>query len=177
MKALKIILIIIVVILALFLLLAAFLPSEYRVERSTVIDKPVDVVYGFVVDFGNRAKWDPWMEMEPEAESVFDVKEGFIGSSWYWEGEKLGTGRLTVEDVVDNESIRSKLEFLSPQQMESDVYWDFQATEGETEVSWATGGTLRYPLERYFGLMMDKMMGSDLERGLSNLKREIESLE
>jgi hypothetical protein len=31
------------------------------------------------------------------------------------------------------------------------------------------------PINRYFGLMMDGMMGPDLEKGLTNLKDRVEA--
>ena len=33
----------------------------------------------------------------------------------------------------------------------------------------------RNPIERYFGLMFDSMIGADYERGLENLKKLVES--
>jgi hypothetical protein len=44
--------------------------------------------------------------------------------------------------------------------------------QGEAvKVTWHNGGHLGYnPVNRYFGLLMDKMMGPDFEKGLSNLK-------
>ena len=53
MKILKNLLIIIVAIIALLLIVAVFLPSEYRVERSVEINKPAEEVYNYVADFNN----------------------------------------------------------------------------------------------------------------------------
>lgn len=175
MKVLKIILIVVTVIAALFLLVAAFLPAEYRVERSAVIGKPVEEVYSYTVDFTYRAAWDPWFQMEPTAGSEIHIAEGFLGSSWTWEGEKLGSGTLTIRELVENESIVSSLEFRTPRPASSTVRWAFQTVEEGTGVHWSVEGSLSYPVERFFGLMMDGMLGKDLERGLANLKSRIES--
>jgi hypothetical protein len=43
-------------------------------------------------------------------------------------------------------------------------------------VTWSNEGDLgANPINRYFGLMMDRMMGPDFEEGLNNLKRTIEA--
>jgi hypothetical protein len=45
-----------------------------------------------------------------------------------------------------------------------------------TTVTWSNGGKLGLsPVNRYFGLLMDRMMGPDFEKGLSNLKRIVEA--
>lgn len=177
MKIIRIILIVLVVIVALFLVVAAFLPSNYRVERSTEIAKPVGVVFGVAVDYNHRLKWDPWMEKDSTAESTINVIEGFVGSTWEWDGEWVGTGKLTIEEIVENKSIRSKLVFLTPQTMESSVDWKFEPITEGTKVTWGNDGTLDYPVGRYIGLLMDRMMGADFEKGLANLKKLSEEME
>ena len=45
-----------------------------------------------------------------------------------------------------------------------------------TKVTWSNEGDLgANPINRYFGLMMDRMMGPDFEEGLNNLKRAVEA--
>lgn len=53
MKILKIALLIIVAIIVLFLIVAAFMPSKYIVERSIDINKPIDLVFEHVVDLNH----------------------------------------------------------------------------------------------------------------------------
>ena len=44
------------------------------------------------------------------------------------------------------------------------------------KVTWFNQGDLGWnPVSRYFGLLMDKMMGPDFEEGLENLRRKAES--
>jgi uncharacterized protein YndB with AHSA1/START domain len=176
MKVIKWIFIVLVIIILLVLLIAAFLPSEYTVERSSVINKPVEEVYASIVDFNLRQQWDPWLALDPEVKVTLKVAEGWVGSRYAWESDmkNLGKGEMIIENVVENESINSRLVFLSPMEMESDVYWKFEATEGGTKVYWGNTGTLPYPFGRLAGLGFDSMMGPDFVRGLNNLKEMIE---
>ncbi|MEE4312709.1 MAG: SRPBCC family protein [candidate division KSB1 bacterium] len=175
MKILKIILLIVVILIALFLLVALFLPNAYTVDRSIVINKPVDEVYSYIADMNNRAEWDPWIEREPDAMNTFTVGDSTgVGSVWEWEGKELGKGSLKMIAAEWNKSIESELQFTEPQVMKSKIYWTFEPVQDGTNVTWSFAGDLSYPVERYFGLMMDKMMGPDFEKGLKNIKAALE---
>jgi hypothetical protein len=187
MKVTRVILIVLAIIIGLFLIVALFLPPTYYVERSTTIEKPVDVVFDYVADYSLRSSWDPWVTMDTTATTSFLVDssqaelttpERFLKSEYKWsEGSKIGSGSLTIEKIVENSSIESKLEFTAPQKMESKVYWSFKSENGKTTVDWANAGNARYPVGRYFGLFLDGMLGPDLEKGLENLKDKLESLQ
>ena len=53
--------------------------------------------------------------------------------------------------------------------------FEFKMKNGKSEVIWTSytriGGN---PLEKYFGLLMDKYIGSDIEEGLNSLKKLVE---
>ena len=70
---------------------------------------------------------------------------------------------------------KSKIEFIAPQSMESDVIWNFMELDEGTKIIWAFEGTLSYPIEKWFGLFMDNTLGSQFEKGLSNFKSLVES--
>ena len=53
---------------------------------------------------------------------------------------------------------------------------EFNETETGTKITWAFEGTLSYPVEKWFGLFMDKSLGSQFETGLSNFKLLVENL-
>lgn len=175
MKALKIIGIIIGGLVALFLIVAAILPSNYSVERSIEINEPAEVVYALVANLPNWPKWDPFTDQDPGAKSVFSGVAGTIGSKWNWEGEKVGIGSLTVEELVPNQSIRSKMVSVAPQPMEASDNWRFEPTANGTKVTWTIAGNLGYPVERVFGFFMESILGPTCEKGLANLKRVSEA--
>lgn len=176
MKSLKIIFYIILIIVALFLLVGLFLPTSYDVSRTIVIDKQVETVYDYVLDFNKRAMWDPWVRNEPDAKTNISGPEKSIGSRWSWEGEKTGTGSITIIEMKPNKMIKSELKFVSPRPSKSTVHWTFTDKEDSTEVTWSFSGNLSYPIERYVGLRMDALLGPDFKKGLQNLKQTIESL-
>ncbi|GJQ64747.1 MAG: hypothetical protein SCALA702_38000 [Melioribacteraceae bacterium] len=170
MEILKKVLIGVAVIVALFFVVAAFLSSEYRVERSVVVNTSPDVVYPFVAELEQWRDWSPWAEMEPTAKYTFTGVPGEAGSKWSWKGEIVGEGSLQHDELVKNKSIKSSLKFVSPQPMTSVEEWSFEPTDGGTKVVWIDEGELGYPMGRYFGLFLDDMLGTDFEKGLAKLK-------
>ncbi|NOQ26333.1 MAG: hypothetical protein GQ564_13295 [Bacteroidales bacterium] len=174
MKYLKWLGIVIALIFTLFLITPLFLPSNFHIERSTVIEKHVSIVYKTASDMSQRTKWDPWIEMEPNAKIDVHMSQEIIGSGYSWKGDIIGEGKITIVKVIPNKEINSKIEFIAPQSMESDVIWTFQESDHNTIVTWAFEGTLSYPLEKWFGLFMDKSLGTQFERGLFNFKKLVE---
>jgi ribosome-associated toxin RatA of RatAB toxin-antitoxin module len=171
---LKKILIFIGALIALLLVLAIFLPSNYRVERSATINAPVEDVYNQVADFNNYAKWNPWSKMDPEAKITVSENSSGVGANWSWEGEEIGTGSLTIEKAEEYKSIETKLVFTAPRQDEGIGFWTFEETDGKTKVTWAMEGELGYPIGRFMGLMMEGMLGESFEQGLNNIKEIVE---
>ncbi len=171
MKTLKKIILGIGIVIVLFLLVALFLPSQYHVERSIVINQPVHKVYPNVADLNNWIAWNPWTQMEPTAKSSVKGTGNEVGSVWSWEGKNIGVGSLTIKNIEPNKGIRSRLVFVEPQQFESDDIWQFEQVDEGTKVKWIMEGELNYPVNRYFGLFMDGMLGPDFEKGLANLKQ------
>lgn len=176
MKALRTILYVIIGIVALFLIIALFLPSQARVERTIVIEKPTSTVYGLIVDFNNYKKWNPWSQMDPEAKGELEGQAGEPGQKWSWDGKVVGKGSMTLVETVPNKMIKSELKFVEPFEAKSWDLWTFKPVQGGTEVVWANESDLDYPVGRYFGLFYDGMMGPDFEKGLQNLKELAESM-
>jgi hypothetical protein len=174
MKILKNVLIVIARLIGLILVIALFLPSQVHVERSTQINAPDSLVYAYLIDFNHRTSWDPWFEMEPSAEVTITGSEKGVGAGYSWKGEEIGSGKMTIVEVQENKSIKSRLVFIEPQSSESDVLWTLKGIGNSTKITWAFDAEVGYPIERYFGLFMDSMLGPSFEKGLSNLKNAIE---
>ncbi|MEM6842511.1 MAG: SRPBCC family protein [Bacteroidota bacterium] len=175
MKLLKKILVGVLAVVVLFLVAAVFLPSSYHVERSVVIQEPINKVYPQVSNLNHWSAWNPWTEADPTVENTIQGSGHEVGSVWAWNGEKIGVGSLTIQELEPNKFIQSRLVFEEPQMFESDDIWKFEQTESGTRVTWINEGNLAYPVDRVFGLFIDGMLGKDFERGLTNLKHVTEN--
>ena len=170
MKILKRILVGLTVLLGLLLIVGLFLPSEFHVERRAEIAAPVDSVFKLVENTNNLVQWNPWSELDPESKNETSTPPTGVGAYWYWDGEIIGKGSMTLAALESNKSLEYILRFDEPKMDPSDILFKFSATATGTEVVWINVGKLNYPIGRYFGLMMDSMLGSDFEKGLANLK-------
>ncbi|MFN0048944.1 MAG: SRPBCC family protein [Cytophagales bacterium] len=158
------------VFLLIIAIVPALLPDKYMVERSIEIDKPVDLVFLAVADFNSYKKWNPWTQMEPTSKQTIEGEAATVGSKWSWDGKKVGKGSLTILALEPGKSIKSSLVFLVPMQSQASDTWKFEATPtGSTKVIWHNEGGFGY-MDRYFGLMLDGMLGGQFETGLKNLK-------
>jgi ribosome-associated toxin RatA of RatAB toxin-antitoxin module len=175
MPLIEIILIIIGVVILVFLIIAAILPSEKYLERTIIIDSSPDKIYSFIIDFNNYPKWNPWSQREPNDKIFITGQEGHTGHRREWDG-RSGTGSLTIREFEPGKYVISDLIYISPKKMISEDIWKFEPVENlKTKVTWAQNIELGYPTDRFYGTMLEKMIGPDFERGLRNLKNLCES--
>lgn len=170
----KKILLFIVSLIGLVLVLAIFLPSSYKVERTTTINAKQKTIFNNVADLNNYLKWNPWSKMDPEAKNTISENSKGVGASWSWDGPTVGKGSLSIVKLEEFKSIETKIIFTEPRQDEGSGYWTFEKTDNGTKVTWAMKGELAYPIGKIMGLFMDNMLGGDFEKGLANLKEVCE---
>ncbi|MBN8215085.1 MAG: SRPBCC family protein [Spirochaetes bacterium] len=146
-----------------------FLPKSYSVSRSLDLAAPVAKVYAAVGDFQKFNLWQPWIRYEPSASQTVSGKPFTVGARYAWEGKRIGSGSMTIREIKENALVVHDLEFTSPQASKAVSRFDMKDLGGATRITWTLTGESAY-LGRWFGLMMDRMMGNDFESGLQNLK-------
>ena len=172
------------VLLVLFVLIGGFLgylasqPDDYRVERSQTIAATPAAVFRQVNDFHLWEAWSPWAKLDPQVQNRFEGPESGEGAAFYWSGnQEVGVGSMLIQESQPDQRIVIRLQFEQPMQDTSVVEFTFQPQGDQTTVTWSMTG--RYP--NWIGkaickiMNMDKMIGSDFEKGLANLKRTVES--
>ncbi|MEJ8568254.1 SRPBCC family protein [Elongatibacter sediminis] len=173
----------IVIIVIALLVIGLFLPREVHVERSIVIERPAPTVFALVDGYATFNAWSPWAVQDPTASYQVSGPDRGVGARMEWEGDPRLTGRGEQEIVLSEpyRLVRTRLRF--DQQGEADSYFALQAVDAGTRVTWGfdtdlTEGqsALSGLVARYFGLFFDRWIGTDYERGLSNLKAFAEEL-
>ena len=71
MRTLKFILLFIAGLIVLLLIVAAFVPREFNIEREVVIEKPIDEVYDYVSSLTSQNEWSVWGKMDPNMKVEF----------------------------------------------------------------------------------------------------------
>jgi hypothetical protein len=175
MKILKKILLGLAVIIVLALIIAAFLPSKMKVERSIEINKPLNEVFAKVGDFNQWNQWSPWLEMEPSAKTTVKGTPGTPGEVLEWKGDKIGAGSMTIDSTSENKAIFYTTRFTAPWESQASGYWKFELAGNGTKITWGFEGDAPWPMMRIMApLLIVPGLNKDFQRGLDKLKAECE---
>lgn len=182
MKILKTIGLVLAGLLFLIVLISVFLPSTYHVERSIVINKKPAVPFGLIKNFKDWNQWSPWHARDTQMQILYSETTGEIGSWYQWESSNpdVGRGKMTITKLAENQLIEMAFSFddMDPEA----VTFKFEPAGDGVKITWAMdGGCSGMPWYwvvpgKYFGLMMDKFIGPDYEKGLNNLKTISETM-
>lgn len=162
------------VLLGIFLGGAYVLPKKYHLERSVVIEAPAAEVFVYL---NNLRRWPEWMAWYAAADTTLSAEyegpETGVGAQQSWQGKKLGSGSVRISRSIDNQLVEYDAHLKSGAIV---THGKLQLTpQGTgTQVTWIDEGDLGYnPFARYFGVMLDGLVGHDLAKGLSNLQQKI----
>lgn len=178
MKTLFVILAVLAAVVVLLMITGLFLKKEYTVSRAITINKSKTNVFDFIKLLKNQNEYSYWATMDPALRKEFrgtDGASGFV-SAWDSDDKNVGKGEQEILKVVDGERIDYVLRFIKP--FESVSYASMSTvavSDTQTRVEWIFNGKMKYPMNLMLLFMnMEKMIGGDLEKGLSNLKTLME---
>ncbi len=161
------------VLVLIVLIVPVFLSSHFSMSRSIEIQAPVATVFSKLTSLNEYVKWNPFPEGDPTNQA--NVTGDGVGSYLVWKGDKTGEGKMTITKIEPDKKIDIKMEFYKPMSGEGMVGWITNAkSDSTTEMIWTFDQDLSY-FNRYFGLMMDSMMGKHFEKGLQNYKALVEA--
>lgn len=176
MKVLKFLLGGITVVFVLVFVISLFLPKRYDLERSIQIDAPADNIYPLIAELRNWSDWSPWYEMDPDMTVTYGATTTGAGGSYSWEGEKAGTGSMTITDDEPPSKVVFAMTFKGWEDSPSMASFLLIPSGDSTVVTWDFSGEfVGNPIQRYFGLMFDKLVGGEYEKGLKKLKALVEA--
>ncbi|MBX7158110.1 MAG: SRPBCC family protein [Verrucomicrobiae bacterium] len=157
---------------ALFIV-ATFMPQQWKVEKSTVIQKDASVIYPYVLNFKEWEKWSAWTkeDYDPTITYSYEGTEGEIGFKQYWQG-KRGSGILTLTQFIPNRFVQYRLDMdqytlnggieLLPQGSGTLVTWRCYGDNGKN------------PISKSMQLVFTPLIEEDFRKGLAKLKAQLE---
>ncbi len=164
-------------LIVLFVLIAFLLPRQAHVERTATIDAPAATVFALVNNLHNFNRWSPWKDADPQARYTFDGPVEGVGAKMSWVGDPstVGTGSMTIRESRPNEMIGVDLDFVMDGT--SNSTWTFVPEGSGTKTTRAFDSDLENnPINRWRGLLYDRMIGAEYEQGLAGLKTLAESI-
>ncbi len=177
MKVLKMLVLGLIGLVVALAVIGLALPRNVHIERSTVIAAKPATVYTYLNGWKNFNDWSPWAALDPNTKYTYEGPETGVGArqSWFSDDPHVGNGSQEITAVDTDKAITIKL--MLPD-MEPSVVTQTLIPEGEgTKVIWAMDADMgASPLNRWFGLLLEKFIGPDYEKGLAKMKPLIEAL-
>jgi len=167
-------------VLVVFVAVVATRPSAYHVERKLEVAAPTDLVFGVLNDLHQFAGvlvlfGSPLEKLDPSMQKIFEGPTAGVGQSYAWSGKKVGKAKMTIEESIPGQKVGMKLEFVAPMKSTA-TYALTLAGTSSTFVTWSMHGNHNF-IGKAFGMFMnmDNMLGTDIEKGLAQLKTVAEA--
>jgi hypothetical protein len=159
---------------ALLLVLAvvvALQPAAFSITRSATIAAPDSVIFAQINDFHNWKAWSPWAKLDPAMTETYEGTAAGVGAGYTWKGNKdVGEGRMTILESTPNSRVSIKLEFLAPFAATNTAEFALTPAAGGTNVVWTMTGRNNFMAKAAnLAMNMDKLVGADFEKGLTQL--------
>jgi hypothetical protein len=173
----QVILLALIAIAVVFAAIVAIQPSEFHVVRTTTISAPASAVFAQVNDFHKWETWNPWGKIDPAMKQTYEGASSGTGAIYAWTGNaQVGEGRMTLTESRPSDLIKIKLEFLKPFASTSLAEFTFKAEGDQTVVTWSMIGQCNFIAKAvHLFVSMDKMIGSQFEKGLATMKAILEA--
>ena len=156
MQALYIILGAMAVLIPGLFVISLFLPATVKVVRVRVVPATVATVFQQVNSLRNWDGWCPWHQL--------------TGGRLKWKGKRREWKIIITESRL-HEYIALDIQLMKRHFAKG--YFRFEPSRSGTLVTWALWTELgQHPGRKLMGVMMDKWIGKDFERGLENLGKK-----
>ncbi len=177
MKYLKYLLFSFLGLIVVLMLIATFSRTEYKAESSIIINRPLNEVFDFVSSLKHQDKWSIWDGMDSEAEYTYSGTDRQVGFISHWKGAESGEGEQEIVKIIPYQRIDFEIRFIQPFESISNVsILTHSVNENQTKVTWLFTGNLPFPFNIIITLGgFEKAIAKDFERGLTNLKKILES--
>jgi hypothetical protein len=151
-----------------------FLPRQAHVERSIVIDAPQAELFAALNGFKRFNEFSPWAALDPDTQYSYEGPESGVGAkmSWISADDDVRSGTNEIVESASPDIIRTRLDFGGQL---AQATFKFEPADGGTRVTWSFDSDLgTNPIMRFVGLMFDRWIGADYEKGLARLKEVME---
>lgn len=165
------ILVVVAFIVVAFIVFVALRPPDFTVTRSAKIAAPPPAVFAQVNDLRCWKAWSPWEGLDPALKRTYEGPAQGTGAIYRWAGNaKVGQGSMTITESRPDEIVRFKIEFLKPFKATNTTEFTFKPVGEQTQVTWTMSGRCNFVTKAMKLFMsMDKMIGTQFEKGLAQL--------
>jgi len=153
-----------------FIGVAFFLPDHFELRREVHIQKPIEEVYPLVSDLRNWELWAPWVNGDASIKVHYGEHYKGVGSTYSWESSNSGSGKMVIREEAAPYRIVFELWFEGWDAPSKSIF-ELEEVNGGTRLTWIFSGKLGAdPVQRWFGILIDRMVGGMFESGLESIK-------
>ncbi|MGH8506881.1 MAG: SRPBCC family protein [Stenotrophobium sp.] len=166
-----------VAILLVLLIIGGFmLPDATHIERKIIINAKPAAIFTEINSVRELHRWSPWSQLDPDAVTKYSGPTTGVGSRMEWTGNAaIGSGSQEIIESVPDQRVKTQLVFSGYDHPASSTF-QLKPVANGTEVIWMYDTSMGYDLvSRYFGLMLDRWLGKDYEKGLVTLTHLVEN--
>ncbi|WP_095081995.1 SRPBCC family protein [Mesorhizobium sophorae] len=164
-------------LLVLILIIAFAAPDTFRVQRAVSIKAPPEKIFALIANFRDWVSWSPYEKLDPAMKRTYSGATKGNGAVYAWDGKgKAGAGRMEITDTSSPSQVTIKIDFIKPFENHNIAEFTLESKGGFTNVTWAMHGPNPF-IARVMHLIfnIDRMIGTDFEIGLANLKAATET--
>jgi hypothetical protein len=144
------------------------LPSKWGVTRSRVIPAPPAAIHAYVGDFAKWPQWCPFDREDPTTRIALGATTSGVGGSRSWTSDRMGNGSQTITRTDPERGVAMRLDIDGFPPFEGE--FAYETVAGGTNVTWTDRGDVgASPINRWFALFCESMMGPTFEKGLADL--------
>jgi hypothetical protein len=163
-------------IVVLFVVLSFLSPKKADVQRSEVVSVPASELYAYLSDFNNMNQWSPWYTFDSATQYEFFGDANTVGHGYTWKSaiSDVGSGKMFFTALSPNQQLDYSLDFIEPFESHATGSFILEAVDSHsTKVTWTFHTDFGFESRAFMLFMdMDKMLGTDFEKGLKNLKEK-----
>jgi hypothetical protein len=176
MRILKALLYAVGALIALLVLVGLFLPRSAHVERSIETSADAATVYALADGFARFNEWSPWASIDPATKYAYSGPQHGVGARLEWTSDNPDVGNGSQEIVAAEPGQRVTSRLVFGEQTPATMNLTLAPVAAGTQITWSFDADFGWNLlGRYFGLMFDRYIGADFERGLARLKAVAEA--
>lgn len=171
MRFIKLLLISMIILGVVIFGLSLAFPSTAVVERTGVIQAPIDTVYAHISNLKAWDAWNPWTRPDTTATLVYSDPPSGTGAWYSWDG-KLNSGKVTVLDSDPAKGIHYLLDIKSVRPVNGGIELKPTADGKATAIFWHMEIKLgMLPWWKLRGFVADRVYGPAMNDGLTKLSR------
>jgi uncharacterized protein YndB with AHSA1/START domain len=146
------------------------LPDHVTVQRQVLIQAPPAKVFALISSYKRFPEWSPWADIDPELRYTYTGPDSGVGQQMAWASNNpnVGSGTQTITEFVADSHLGVDLDLGA--MGKAKAFWDLKPVAEGTLATWGFNMGLNSVLDRWTGLLMDRFVGPDYEKGLNRVK-------